>query len=129
MAAADIFEITIRGKGGHGAAPQVTKDAYLSANIEEIKITKKFDGLPHRLIFNKYIQKIDRSNPLSLLLISFSSAWRYKQLTESSFKDLLKAFKNVYQMKTISILGCKIHAIQSHDVILKITALIFIKLE
>lgn len=72
--------------------PQVTKDAYLSANIEEIKITKKFDGLPHRLIFNKYIQKIDRSNPLSLLLISLSSAWRYKQLTESSFKDLLKAF-------------------------------------
>ena len=72
--------------------PQVTKDAYLSAKIEEIKITKKFDGLPHRLIFNKYIQKIDRSNPLSLLLISLSSAWRYKQLTESSFKDLLKAF-------------------------------------
>ena len=25
-------------------------------------------------------------------MISLSSAWRYKQLTESSFKDLLKAF-------------------------------------
>ena len=31
MAAADIFEITIHGKGGHGAAPQGTKDAVLIA--------------------------------------------------------------------------------------------------
>jgi len=29
MAAADIFEITVHGKGGHGAAPQGTKDAVL----------------------------------------------------------------------------------------------------
>ena len=31
MAAADIFEITIHGTGGHGAAPQGTKDAVLIA--------------------------------------------------------------------------------------------------
>ncbi len=31
MAAADIFAITIHGKGGHGAAPQGTKDAVLIA--------------------------------------------------------------------------------------------------
>ena len=31
MAAADIFEITVHGKGGHGAAPQGTKDAVLLA--------------------------------------------------------------------------------------------------
>jgi len=32
MAAADIFEITIKGKGGHGAAPQGTKDAIIIAS-------------------------------------------------------------------------------------------------
>ena len=31
MAAADIFEITIHGKGGHGAAPQGTQDAIIIA--------------------------------------------------------------------------------------------------
>ena len=31
MAAADIFEITVNGKGGHGAAPQGTKDAVMIA--------------------------------------------------------------------------------------------------
>ena len=31
MAAADIFEIIIHGKGGHGAAPQGTKDAVVIA--------------------------------------------------------------------------------------------------
>ena len=32
MAAADLFEITIHGKGGHGAAPQGTKDAIVIAS-------------------------------------------------------------------------------------------------
>ncbi len=32
MAAADLFEITINGKGGHGAAPQGTKDAVIIAS-------------------------------------------------------------------------------------------------
>jgi len=32
MAAADIFEININGKGGHGAAPQGTKDAIIVAS-------------------------------------------------------------------------------------------------
>ena len=32
MAAADIFEITINGKGGHGATPQGTKDAIIIAS-------------------------------------------------------------------------------------------------
>ena len=35
--------------------PSKTKEAYISAEVEEIKITKKFDGLSHRLIFNNYI--------------------------------------------------------------------------
>ena len=34
--------------------PGETKKAYISAEVDEIKITKKFDGLSHRLIFNKY---------------------------------------------------------------------------
>ena len=32
MAAADLFEITVHGKGGHGAAPQGTKDAVVIAS-------------------------------------------------------------------------------------------------
>ena len=72
--------------------PSKTKEAYLSAEVEEIKITKKFDGLSHRLIFNNYIKKIDRSNPLSLFIMSVSSAWKYKQITKASFGDLFKSF-------------------------------------
>lgn len=72
--------------------PGETKKAYISAEVDEIKITKKFDGLSHRLIFNKYIKKIDRSNPISLFLMSVTSAWKYKQITKASFGDLLKSF-------------------------------------
>ena len=72
--------------------PSQTKESYISAGIDDIKITKKFDGLPHRLIFNDYIKKIDHSNPFTLLWISIGSAIKYKQLTQSSYKDLIKAF-------------------------------------
>ena len=72
--------------------PGETKKAYISAEVDEIKITKKFDCLSHRLIFNKYIKKIDRSNPISLFLMSVTSAWKYKQITKASFGDLLKSF-------------------------------------
>ena len=72
--------------------PSKTKEAYLSAEVEEIKITKKFDGLSHRLIFNNYIKKIDLSNPFSLFIMSVSSAWKYKQITKASFGDLFKSF-------------------------------------
>ncbi|MDB4210133.1 nitronate monooxygenase [Gammaproteobacteria bacterium] len=72
--------------------PSQTKESYLAAGIDNIKITKKFDGLPHRLIFNNYIEKIDSSNPLTLLWISVRSAIKYKQLTQSSYKDIIKAF-------------------------------------
>ena len=37
-------------------------------------------------------KKIDRSNPLSLFLMSVSSAWKYKQITKASFGDLSKSF-------------------------------------
>ncbi len=72
--------------------PSKTKEAYISAEVEEIKITKKFDGLSHRLIFNNYIKKIDRSNPISLFAMSVTSAWKYKQITKASFSDLFKSF-------------------------------------
>ena len=72
--------------------PSKTKEAYIAAEVDEIKITKKFDGLSHRLIFNKYIEKIDRSNPISLFLMSVTSAWKYKQITKASFGDLFKSF-------------------------------------
>ena len=41
---------------------------------------------------NKYIEKIDRSNPISLFLMSVTSAWKYKQITKASFGDLFKSF-------------------------------------
>jgi NAD(P)H-dependent flavin oxidoreductase YrpB (nitropropane dioxygenase family) len=72
--------------------PSKTKEAYIAAEVDEIKITKKFDGLSHRLIFNKYIEKIDRSNPISLFLMSVTSAWKYKQITKASLVICLSLF-------------------------------------
>ena len=77
--------------------PENTKDAYLQAGIDEISVTKKFDGLPHRLIFNKYIQNIDKSNPLKLFFISLKSAWKYKQISQASFGDIVKSFLQCYE--------------------------------
>ena len=72
--------------------PKKTKEAYLNANTEDIKITRKFDGLPHRLIFNDFIKKVDNSNPISLFLMSLKSALKYKKMSEASYFDILKSF-------------------------------------
>lgn len=83
--------------------PENTKDAYLQAGIDEISVTKKFDGLPHRLIFNKYIQNIDKSNPLKLFFISLKSAWKYKQISQASFGDIVKSFFAMLRGDDLSI--------------------------
>jgi len=72
--------------------PDSTKEAYLSCNTSEIRVTKKFDGLPHRLIFNKYIASLDKASSPRIFLQALVSGWRYKQLSQASFKDIFKAF-------------------------------------
>ena len=72
--------------------PDSTKEAYLSCNTSEIRVTKKFDGLPHRLIFNKYITSLDKASSPRIFLQALVSGWRYKQLSQASFKDIFKAF-------------------------------------
>ncbi len=72
--------------------PKKTKDAYLNAEVEEIKVTKKFDGLPHRLIFNDFIKSIDKSNPIKLFFISLRSALKYKKLSNAKFSEVFKSF-------------------------------------
>ena len=66
-------------------------------------VTKKFDGLPHRLIFNKYIQNIDKSNPLNLFFISLKSAWKYKQISQASLGDIVKSFFAMLRGDDLSI--------------------------
>ena len=72
--------------------PDSTKEAYLSCNTSEIRVTKKFDGLPHRLIFNKYIASLDKASSPRIFFQALVSGWRYKQLSQASFKDIFKAF-------------------------------------
>lgn len=54
MAAADRFEITIKGKGGHGAQPQKTKDALVTAaqlvvNLQQI-VSRKVNPIDSAVV-------------------------------------------------------------------------------
>ena len=70
--------------------PTQTLDRYLQASISDILVTKKFDGLSHRLINNKLINKVNKSSPLELLIFALKNGFKYKKMTNSSYLDLFK---------------------------------------
>lgn len=72
--------------------PDATKEAYLACDTSQIRVTKKFDGLPHRLIFNEYISALDKASSPKIFIQALISSWKYKQLSNASFRDILKSF-------------------------------------
>ncbi|MDX8360985.1 M20 family metallopeptidase [Cytobacillus sp. IB215316] len=68
MAAADRFEITVQGKGGHGAEPHLTKDsvvigAQLVTNLQQI-VSRRVDPLQSAVIS---VGSFEASNPFNVI--------------------------------------------------------------
>tara|TARA_B110000014_G_scaffold264187_1_gene263902 strand:- start:3140 stop:4174 length:1035 start_codon:yes stop_codon:yes gene_type:complete len=70
--------------------PRKTLERYLEAKSSDIVVTKKFDGLPHRLINNKLIMKVNESSSIGLLMFALKNGFKYKKMTNASYMDLLK---------------------------------------
>lgn len=83
--------------------PNATKQAYLASNTSDIRVTKKFDGLPHRLIFNRYIASLDKASSPRIFMKALVSSWKYKQMSNASLKDISKAFMGMLRGDELTI--------------------------
>jgi|TARA_B110000014_G_C20109470_1_gene584154 NAD(P)H-dependent flavin oxidoreductase YrpB (nitropropane dioxygenase family) len=70
--------------------PSQTLDRYIQATARDIIVTKKFDGLSHRLINNKLIDTVNKSSPIELLIFALKNGFKYKRMTNSSYLDLCR---------------------------------------
>ncbi len=66
--------------------PRATLDRYLKVkDAAQIRTTTAVDGLPHRMIDNDFVARLESGGALRQLATALASAWRWKARTGMSF--------------------------------------------
>lgn len=71
--------------------PIQTKERYVAATTDDIFVTDKLDGMPHRMIRNRFTARLEHAGPLAVWLAAVQSGLRLKRLTGASVSDLLRS--------------------------------------
>ena len=69
------------------APPAVTKERYLAADVAEIRISRKLDGLPQRMVMNETLARLERSGRLALLARGIANGWRFRAEAGASIRE------------------------------------------
>ncbi len=70
--------------------PSATKQAYLDAQVTNIPVSTKLDGLPQRMVMNKMLQDLENASPFGLLYRAAINGFKYKAQTNMSMLELVK---------------------------------------
>ena len=71
--------------------PRATLDRYLEiADPGQIRVTTAVDGLPHRMIGNELLGRLEGGGPLRQLGVALLSAWKWKARTGMSFAQMVR---------------------------------------
>jgi len=76
--------------------PAATKQQYIKSGVEQIIVSTKLDGMPQRMINNVFLQKIERTSPLGMLMFAVKNGLAFTKLTGGS---LLSMLVNGWKMK------------------------------
>jgi NAD(P)H-dependent flavin oxidoreductase YrpB (nitropropane dioxygenase family) len=75
--------------------PKTTTDCYLSAAVDDVRVTTEVDGLPQRVIVNELVRKLEWSNPVTRLVRALRSglAFRnaFRKASGASLTELLRS--------------------------------------
>jgi nitronate monooxygenase len=69
--------------------PRETLARYLSASVTDTLVTTKVDGLPHRVIVNELVRRLESMTAVGLLVQAIGSGLAYRKLTGASAGELL----------------------------------------
>ncbi len=69
--------------------PAATKAEYIKAQITNIPVSTRLDGLPQRMVMNETLERLENASHLSLLWQALVNAFRYKSQTGMSFLQLV----------------------------------------
>ncbi len=71
--------------------PDVTTDRYLAAEVEDVLVTSRIDGMPQRVVRNELVERLESSNRVTLLVRALQSALAYRQSSGASVPELLRS--------------------------------------
>jgi NAD(P)H-dependent flavin oxidoreductase YrpB (nitropropane dioxygenase family) len=74
-------------------APEAVKERYAKAGTDDIFVTDRLDGIPQRMIRNRFTAALERSGSLRMLRTALESGWEIKARTGASFADMLRSAK------------------------------------
>jgi nitronate monooxygenase len=71
--------------------PAATAQRFLDAQVADVLVTTKIDGLPQRVVRNELVDRLERSNPISLLLLALKNALAFRKSSGATIPELLRS--------------------------------------
>jgi NAD(P)H-dependent flavin oxidoreductase YrpB (nitropropane dioxygenase family) len=71
------------------------KTRYQKAGTDDIVLTTKLDGLPHRMLRTDFVDRLTTASPLSMWLRAFECALAMKRHTGASWSELLQSARDM----------------------------------
>ncbi|KAA9158243.1 nitronate monooxygenase [Amycolatopsis acidicola] len=77
--------------------PDAVKEAYLGRGLNDTVVTRKVDGMPHRVLRTELVDGLEKSGSLTGLVRAARNAQRFRKITGLSWRSMLReglAMKN-----------------------------------
>jgi NAD(P)H-dependent flavin oxidoreductase YrpB (nitropropane dioxygenase family) len=71
--------------------PRATLERYLSATVLDTRVTTEVDGLPHRVIANEFLARLESGSSFRRLIRALRSGLAYRKLSGASAGELVRA--------------------------------------
>jgi NAD(P)H-dependent flavin oxidoreductase YrpB (nitropropane dioxygenase family) len=71
--------------------PDASAQRYFAAQIDDVLVTQRIDGLPQRVVRNELVDRLERSSAPALLLQALRSALAYRKVSGASLPELLRS--------------------------------------
>ncbi|MEE8310615.1 MAG: nitronate monooxygenase [Candidatus Binatia bacterium] len=71
--------------------PRATLDRYLAASVLDTRVTLEIDGMPHRVVVNEFLGKLESGNAITRLWRALRSGLAYRKMSGASVGELVSS--------------------------------------
>ena len=83
--------------------PDATKARYVKAGLDDVFVTTRLDGIPHRMLRNELAARIERSSGAGVLVTALRNAFELKRLTGASLGEMLSSARAMARSGEMSL--------------------------
>ena len=83
--------------------PDATKARYVKAGLDDVFVTTKLDGIPHRMLRNELAARIERASGTGVLVAALRNAFELKRLTGASLGEMLRSARAMARSGEMSL--------------------------